>query len=304
MNYPYANGVIKSIEDNVFDYAKIKSLIGLSQDDILQSLKKANYGSTDDSNIDELINSEMLKVIDLFLEVMPKSEILDSIVLLFSSSNIRMMYKERIFNVQGEKISFDISFFSNENLREAIFNKNYNLFSKKIKHLFSQFEKDLNGVVNPRLVSAIIDNDIFKFAMDNSKDKAWERYLQLRIDRSNVLSYLRCKRLNKNISFFKEMFITGGSLNEESIVNMFKEESSQHNEKITMLLNEYLETQDMFLLEKNTDELVLEVLREYRYDSFGFGPMLYYLIVKETEAKNIRNIYNIKNIDTKYLVRY
>jgi len=66
----------------------------------------------------------------------------------------------------------------------------------------------------------------------------------------------------------------------------------------------YFENGELDALERFFDNFLLEAMKAYRHDAFGIGPMFYYYLVKEAEAKNIKFIYASKDPDLSDLIEY
>ncbi len=57
-----------------------------------------------------------------------------------------------------------------------------------------------------------------------------------------------------------------------------------------MLFQYYVDKAQAVLLEKSFDDLLLEMIKSAKYLSFGIEPVLGFLIAKELEIKNLRQI--------------
>ena len=77
-----------------------------------------------------------------------------------------------------------------------------------------------------------------------------------------------------------------------------------YGEKISKCLKAYTEDLDLSKLEKSLDELKLVVMKDFSLQFSTVGPLVYYYLEKQAEAKNIRMIYSNHNTDVSDLLEY
>lgn len=69
-------------------------------------------------------------------------------------------------------------------------------------------------------------------------------------------------------------------------------------------MKNYEENKNINVFERQIDNYLLLFMSEYRNDSFDIGPIIYYYLKKEAEAKNIRHIYAFGNVSMSDLLDY
>ena len=72
-----------------------------------------------------------------------------------------------------------------------------------------------------------------------------------------------------------------------------------YNEKISKLLQKISSVDECQI---EFERLTLEIMSEHKNDPFNIGPMIYYYLLKEAEAQNIRILYSLKKVDIKNLI--
>ncbi|HHX79707.1 MAG TPA: V-type ATPase subunit [Acholeplasmataceae bacterium] len=314
MNYPYANGYIKAIEDKLLDKSKLAKLCKTEKRDFYQALLDMGYGSKG-SDIEELIESELADLREIIDEITPEKKYTDLFFLAIDAINIKAYYKMKLLGKIDPDFYTKTGNLPKDKLQKAIFENDYSNLSKTYQKFLIELDEDLKGIENPRTLSAKIDNAIFNFIHDSlflTYKPALKTYFKLTADFKNTLSLIRSRKLNWELNEFEEMFIANGEIpfavfesvyseSEEKILLAFR---NFHQEKIYSGLKRYFENEDLDALENYFDILLLDAMKAYRYDSLGIGPMFYYYLVKQAEAKNIKIIYASEDPDLSSLIEY
>ncbi|MGD9605513.1 MAG: V-type ATPase subunit [Bacilli bacterium] len=316
MNYPYAVGNVKAVESRIFDKSKFSKLIRVEKSDFLKTLKELGYASSVNSdNLEDLINQELVALKQYFDEISPNQRLTDLFFMANDATNIKIIFKKRIFKIDQIDAYSNTGSISPEILEKAIMNQDYSLLSKEIQTLLLEIEKQIDGLTSARFISSKIDNAIYDYVFNEnsfSQAKALKSYFQAVIDTTNIMSWLRCRLLEWDVSELETMFINHGliaktlflesfSMSKETAPRVFMD---YYKEKIMKALKAYFERPRLNQMEKQLDLLVLELMKEERNDSFSIGPIIYYYLQKISEAKNIRMIYASTYFDPNDLLDY
>ena len=303
MNYPYAIGNIRAIENRIFDKSKFLKLIRKEKKDFLKTLKELGYAASIHSdNLEDMIQFELVALKQYLDEISPNQRLTNLFFMANDATNIKIMVKKRIFSVEQINAYTNTGSIQSELLEKAILSQDYSLLPKELQTLLLKIEKQIEGITSARLISSNIDNAIYDFIFDQigfSQAKPLHRYFQVVIDTTNIMSWLRCRLLEWDISELETMFIKHGLIPKALFIESFtmsKEVSPRvfmnyYDEKIMKTLKMYFEKPDLNQIEKQLDLLVLEVMKEERNESFSIGPIIYYYLQKISESKNIRMIY-------------
>lgn len=314
MNYPYANGRIAAIEEKILN-RNVLSKLPKEPKEILKSLIELGYGEPTAADLETLISLEMKKVKQLILEISPELRHSDLFFIASDTLNIKTLYKMKIFGLNQEAILVDSGVIPLENLKRAILSDDFTNLDKALVTLLKDINDQIKEEQNPRLISAKIDNLVFQYLFARLKKKPsviLETYYQTFVDLANVKTFIRSHNLNWSNQEFLEMFIFGGKIPQEVLVNLYtaktedilKTLETYYNGEITKGLKKYYETHDLNSLEQYLDQLMLNIMKEFRFDSFSIGPMIYYYLKKQAEAKNIRYIYANQDVNASMLLDY
>ena len=316
MNYPYAVGNIKAVESRIFDKGKYAKLIRAEKSDFLKTLKELGYATTVNSdNLEDLINHELVALKGYFDEVSPNKRLTDLFFLANDATNIKIIFKKRVFNIAEFDVFSNTGSIDPEVLEKAIFSQDYSLLSKDEQNLMTAIEKQIAGLTSARLISSAIDNVVFDYIFEQMglmPARALRLYFQAVADTTNVMSWLRCRLLEWDVKEFETMFINHGMIKKELFVESFTMNKDAalrvfmefYHEKIMKALKAYFERPRLNQMEKQLDLLVLDIMREEKNDSFSIGPIIYYYLQKISEAKNIRMIFASTYFDPNDLLDY
>lgn len=314
MDYTYINGQLKVIEENILDSDDFLKLAKAPKDIFLKTLIDLGYGNLAES-VEEVIQNELTSVKEFYDTVTPNKELTDLFFLVNDLVNIKYFYKIKVFGLKDIDNFQENGVFTKDELVSVILDNDYSKIVKEYHKFFKKIEKNIQGVNNPRILSAKIDATFFEFILDNLKVKMnapLSTYYKTLIDIKNIITYVRVKNLNWKFIDNKELFIKGGSINLEVIKTLFdlKEDevvrklNTYYDEKISAILKDYFSDKDLTKLEIKLNNLLLNRMKVFEDDAFGIGIMLYYYLKKLAEADNIRYTYANTNFDVSNLLVY
>ena len=310
MNYPYAVGSIKVLEANILDRNKLSKLFKLEAKDFIKTLIELGYGSTVSNSLEEILNSEVEETKALLDSLTPDKRHTDLFYFASDALNIKAMYKNKFFKLNNN-IFVTTGVIARNILEQAIYHEDYSELSKDLSKFFKELNEKVEGEVKPRILSSKIDQAVFDYILKQNRNATLKVYFEAIIDFNNLLTFIRSRNLHWDYHQFLEMYLEGGVIPQEKYAEAYEVNKDvdylfkdYYHEKVTKGLKLYFEKEDLDILERYFDALTLEIMREYRYDSFGIGPIIYYYLEKQAEAKNIRMIYANKDIEVSDLLEY
>ena len=306
MNYPYANGTIKALETKIQDRTKLQVLSKYDKAEFVKVLLAMNYGG-EGSNVEEIINNELAKVKSLIDELSPSKEDTDLFYLTTDAQNIKVLYKIKKFNLDKFELLSNGGSVFKDHLVEAIIDNVYDNLTKKERKLIERLELATSEVTNPKILSATIDNEIYSFALRKTSNKVLKKYFTVKIDVTNLLSLLRAENLNWKLENYYDMFIDGGSISKDVFESIYKKDmitkakllSEYYDEKISKLLSNNLSFNRLEII---FDRFILEYMEIDKHEPLDIGPMIYYYLLKQAEAQNIRILYSADKVELKDLI--
>lgn len=305
MDYPYANGTIKALETKIQDRSKLLVLSKYDKAEFVKVLLAMNYGG-EGSNVEEIINNELKKVKNTIDELSPNKEDTDLFYLTADAQNIKVLYKIKKYDLDKYELLSNSGSIIKDSLVDAIINDNYDNVTKKERKLIERINEDIKDIDNPKLLSATIDNAIYSFALNKTSNSILKKYLTVKIDVTNLLSLIRAEHLNWKLENYYDMFIEGGSINKDVFASIYNKDltikakllSEYYDGKISKLLPSL----SFNRLEIIFDRFILEHMEIDKYEPFDIGPMIYYYLLKQAEAQNIRILYSTQKVELKDLI--
>ena len=317
MDYPFAIGIIKAIEDQLLDRANYMKLIKTPKADLPATLLAMGYGKgSKDISLEALIQTELQATRTLLDGITPNPKLTDLFYLVHDAANLKGLYKERLFassrpdtaQIPGA-IPFDF-------LKMAILDRQTDRLPKHIQPLFQTVETAIEPVSdNPRLVSVAIDNALLGFATRQlrfPKQAAFLAYLKAFIDFQNVLTMERSRCLGWTIDNAEKMLLENGSIPVSLITqsailsreDYLKSLQGYYQEQVTEWLKKTEGQSAVEKLERGLADLLLEQVKPFRHDAFSLGPIIYYHLKKDAEAMNLRILMANDDVDLSDLIDY
>lgn len=306
MSYPYANGIIKVNETKILDKNKLLVLTKYEKEDFVKVLLALNYGK-DGNTVEELINNENIILKQLIDSITPCKQDTDLFYLVDDCLMIKLIYKMKVFDLKDTFFITKLSTINYDSLYKAIFDLDYSGLNKIETKLISKLNDQLTNVDDPKTLSAIIDNNIYQYALENAKSSILKQYLMLKIDTTNVMSIFRAKLLNYDFNKFEVMLIDNSKIKKEEFKEIYslnaneeilKKLSLYYDEK---LLNLFKNQNDLNYIQIMIEKYILDEMSKYKDDPFTIGPIVNYYLLKKIEAQNIKLLYNgLEN--TNYLI--
>ncbi|MDY4144820.1 MAG: V-type ATPase subunit [Bacilli bacterium] len=306
MNYPYANGIISVIENKVLDRNKLYVLSKYEKKEFIKVLLAMNYGGSGET-LEDLIASENNRVKDLLKEISPKKEDTNLFYLVNDAQNIKILYKIKVYNLDKYDLLSENGTMDLEILSQAIIDNNFTNAPKRLKELVTKINNHLTDDINPKNLSSLIDNSIYSYAIKATNNHILKKYLTYRIDFNNVISMLRSKNLNWNKSEYFKMFLDNGSISKNVLENVYEASKEElikclevfYDGKISKVLKKITSLDECQL---EFERLMLELMKEYKNEPLNIGPVIYYYLLKQAEAQNIRILYSLDKVDIKDLL--
>lgn len=309
MNYPYASGNIKALESKVLDRNKLFVLKDLDEVEFIKVLQSMNYGANE-GTLEGLIASELQVTKELVDSLSPSKKDTDLFFLSNDSQNFKILYKIKKFDLDKYDLLENIGSLDCNELKDGIINNNTDELNKNQKKLIEKLNGELENIGSSKVLSFIIDKNLYEYALKQTNNHTLTFYLQSRIDITNVISMIRAQRLNWSLCDYLESFIPGGKI-EKGIIEEAYDKGNEYfaklvepfyQEGIKKVLIEVFNKNDFSRVEIEFERLELQLMSDYKNDTFDIGPMLYYYLLKKAEAQNIRSLYSKKFKELKDLI--
>lgn len=172
-----------------------------------------------------------------------------------------------------------------------------------LPHLAEAYEKAkdvLAKTSDPQMVDVIIDRAVLEEMVEhvNQYDSAFlKKLVYAYIDIANIRSFIRIKRIGKDLPFLKEVLAQGGQIPVDRYYDLYLKSFDDFFDMLSSTpYGSFLEPSFEAIKSKGTlsefeklcDNYTMSLLKESHFIPFGIEPVLSYLLAKESEVQAIR----------------
>ena len=312
-NYPYAVGRVRVVEGALLDAGKLARLRELPFGEAVKQLGDWGYAADYPvkSDPDGMIAFRRAEVRALIAELTPKPQLTDLFYLEVDATNVKLLMKNHLLGGENyDDVELAHGVFDPGLLRDCVQSGRYEPLGETLGEKLRAVDAEMKKRVDPRILSAGVDNAFFahiQTVLAKESNAFCTRYFTDKIDIVNLLSVLRARELGWDETEFRPMIIPGGRVagdrllaavsgDEESLSkNLFSGETSDTVRRAVELYKSGSLEQARDLIE--TAQLALAEAE--RYDSFGIGPIAYFLLASEAECRALRVLFAKKRTGAK-----
>ncbi|MDY0277640.1 MAG: V-type ATPase subunit [Acholeplasma sp.] len=304
MDLGFLNGVYYVKTESMLNEDDFNTLKRLEKNLFFKYLKTRDYGfGSKYVSLDKIIEQELLNVrteVEGFID----NKLLTNVFYLKTDlTNIKIVYKSVRYDTEIR--SFDESgSFSKDALVQAFKYNNTNFIPIEIKPLIEKLIKinDFDTKISLQQIERTTYETYLEL-ISKLKDKALKKilhdYLKWSITIQNLETFLKIKVQSGSIERLQEALIedeiisvnTWGHLIDSSNKEVLEKLYVHFNKDVVTAIEDFLSTLDYSEVEKEMTQFFLEVIKKNSYDSNTYGPVIYYLYLKELEALKVRRMY-------------
>ena len=318
-NIEYVQAVprIRAVENKLLDRAKIQRLLdSTSADEAFKVLQETDYGTLmaevkrpEDYEI--VLSRELVRLYSFMYEITPEKKLIDIMSIRYDYHNIKVLLKSKILGKDFKEILIPVGTIDVNILTKWILNENYKDIPKTMKEAIEKSMEVFEEEKDPQKIDVVLDNYMYKDMMMRAKeinDDYLLKFLKINIDLINLKTLLRVKKQDKSRNFLKEVLLDNGDIKKEEFIEMFnlnvenivnKLQYTNYTDVIKVGIEEYTESKNLKVLEKLSDNFIMDFIKDAKYVSFGSEPLIAYIFAKENEIKIVRIIMvgKLNNID-------
>lgn len=308
MQFTQALSRIWVLETRLLDKAKVERMLEAnSADEVLKILSDTEYanlmGSLKRANDYEVVlSAELKRVYNLVYELCPVNEIVDLMSIKYRYHNLKVLLKGKFLGKDFSNMLIDLGKEDLSDLKRKIDADNYNDLKGNIQKAVEEAVIDFEVNKDPQKIDIIVDTFMYKELVNIKKSlnyKFTDKLVDAMIDSTNIKTLLRVKKQGKGREFASEVIVSGGSIDKDTLVAIINETPeniisklsfSVYSDMIKDGIEGYISTNSANLLEKLSDNYVMDLMKGAKLVTFGPERILSYIYAKETEIKIIRII--------------
>jgi len=308
MKFTQAISRIWVLETRLLDKPKVERMIEASSaSEVLRILNETEYSNVS-SNIkrpedyEEILTAELKRVYDLVYEISPVKEVVKIMSLKYDYHNAKVLLKGKVLGKDLSSMLIKLGNLDLQEIKRKIDGDNLKslngILGKGVQEAMKVFEE----TKDPQKIDIIIDKYMYKELVEikNSLDyKFIDNLVKAMIDSTNIRTLLRIKKQNKGKDFASEVIVDGGAIDSSKLIALLNEspenimsklQSTIYSDLVKEGFEGYIATESASLLEKLSDNYIMELMKDSKLVTFGPEKILSYIYAKETEIKVIRII--------------
>lgn len=283
----YSNTLALIRENEMLSEEKFIRLSDADFSDAIKMLRDYGYGSSDNSDTGDFITSGINSLIAFVEEECHSLSLKKFILNQFIYGNAQLLYKSRFVEIS------DSSFYAISGLdkiKEANSKREYSALSEYMKDAFENLDIQSD---KKTLTAKEIDIE-FTRALNKDNLKCAEKcgrnikkYYRNKIDLTNFLTTLRCRRLGVTSGDCKEMLLEGGYKNFDFFIDLLESSEELFSEKMSKTGFENIiafeDVVDLTKAEERADDYLLGFTKSQIVNYTGKEPFLRYFLLKMRE---------------------
>lgn len=308
MKFTQAVSRIWVLENRLLDKTKVERMIeSTSASEVLRILNETEYANVS-SNVkraedyEEILTAELKRIYDLVYEMSPVKEIVKIMSLKYDYHNAKVLLKAKVLGKDLSSMLIKLGNLDLQEIKRKIDSDNLKsingILGKGIQEAMKVFEE----TKDPQKIDIIIDKYMYEELVEINKSlnyKFIDNLVKAMIDSTNIRTLLRIKKQNKGRSFAEEVIFNGGAIDSNKLVLLLNEspenimsrlQTTIYSSLIKEGLEGYIATDSASLLEKLSDNYIMQLMKDSKLVTFGPERLLSYIYAKETEIKVIRII--------------
>lgn len=301
ISYEYAVGRIKAREGRILNRATWNRLLEANGEEALKILQESGYGSDadDQTRIEALIDAEVTQTQQLIAGISPDPDLTNLFLYPTDGYNLKIILKGILQRTDVKDLLHEGGTIPLEVLLASVEDEPADALPEPFKEALEKLE----GVEDPRLISLCVDQAVYQCILDElteHKNLLLIQYFQAKIDFTNILTIVRGNALHWDVAQVTRLLLEGGQLEKRILTAAIGLEPDQlpkalavgdFSDAIKGALDNYASHHNIGELEQQLDNVPLSIIHEARSDSFGIGPILNYLLLKEREAQALRVLF-------------
>ncbi len=299
--FAFAVAKIRANESKLLTSDVIENLIQAQSYDVcVKLLRDAAFIDSEENGIDEILDEKLMSAYELVIDAAPEKNCLDFLIVQNDFHNVKCAIKSFILKKDPEKLFVKPSICDTQIVKSAIEKKDFSILPeflrKSTKEAFDVTLKTMDG----QKCDIILDKYALLEKLRLAKvlnDDLCLKIANLMIAISDIKIAIRSIRAGKDAAFFEDSLCECDYFSVGDLINA----SLESEEKLLLFLKdkgfERLCTalkKSLSLFEKEADNMLLQLVSDAKYSSFGVSPLIAYCLAFESQIKNVRIILSCK----------
>lgn len=307
-SYPFASVRVKTLEQKLITKEKMGRLIESNDyGAAMRLLFELGYGHGQSQNDFELLIEKELRETDDLLEALSPSDLFVTIMRAERDyQNLKVIIKLLMRDESQEDNSLYPGNISVETLSRAIAENNYYDLPDTMKEALAYIDRQFAIAADASIVGVALDRayakEIESLTLKLS-DPLVSAYFTAYFDMTNIIALLRVRAAKADKATFDRACLRGGNISKRTLTDAFDVSDDAflpavgaggYTDILADAFAQYQKTGSLYMMEKARDDYLVALLRNYRFELFGIGPLMGYYLAKQREASAIRMVMTAK----------
>ena len=308
MQFTQALSRIWVFETRLLDRTKIERMIEApSAEEALKILNETEYSNILSkakrvNDYENILSYELKRVYELMYELCPVKDVVDLMSVKYRYHNLKVLLKGKFLSKDLSNLLIDLGIEDLKELKSIIDLDNFDDLKGYTKKAVIEVLKDFEENKDPQKIDIIVDRYMFDEMKDIKKKldyKFTDKLVLATIDLTNIRTLIRLKKQGQGREFAAKVLISGGAIDKDTLISIINEtpeniitklSTTIYSDIIKEGIESFKESNSASLLEKLSDNYIMDLMKGARLVTFGPDRILSYIYAKETEIKIIRII--------------
>ncbi|MER1954267.1 MAG: V-type ATP synthase subunit C [Desemzia incerta] len=252
---------------------------------------------------DELLSKELQRVYDEMFSLSPDPALVELFSLRYTYHNLKVLFKARMTGENFDSMLIPIGKNPMSDYRQAVeIGKSDELDQAYIDSIQEVLvaEEEYHSIQS---VDIILDRRYFthlRWLAEKIDDREIIDFVKYYIDLNNLSTLSRAIKQRKNRNFLVTILSSSGNIPKETLVELGKESLETAGKLLSegpfaSIVQDSLDPETHELspvkVDLETDNAIMDKMKEAKLQPFGALPLLAFIHAKETEVKNLRMIF-------------
>lgn len=300
-DYIYASSLVKTRENKLLSDTQLEMLLSSKSLEELELALQDTYlapylSGKSARSVSIALEASVKYARELLEKVAPKSDLLNILWIKYDFYNLKTIVKGVRNKQSDEEIlenCFSAGIFDPKKILVGYQNTELYKVDKRLAEAVKNLSGDATGIKIEETIQQAYFSTIGEMAK-TSHNSFLQRYVKKLINVFNVLSYLRVMARIEYDTTLTHLFVEGGSFTPrelQSTDDALALLKKLGNEKAWQeAIEDYVKTGNFSLLEKASDEHLLDFLNEESFELFTLAPLYAYFTAIKNNAQTIRAI--------------
>ena len=275
-------------------------------EDALRVLSEMDYTDEAESvqagEFEALLSREAEKTYLRILPFVPDRAYFEFFLYPTDYHNVKTLLKAEFLRIKANEFLLETGTIPAGRLADMVRSRSYGDMRAEMAEGMKEALEEYSVTHDPQVIDLILDKACYKdmSLLASGLDSDFVKgYLALRIDLINLNTFIRVREIGKPEGFFSKVFVEGGSISAEIFEEGFEEPLEKFADRLpstglykvlTDSAQTIRETGRVTVLEKLSDNLLTDYIKEAKYVTYGIEPLVAHIAARENEIKTVRII--------------